>query len=109
MEHSDQSDPEPVRELDWTAVGRPSHAVVTAMADVRDVDPVELEPLYHDVDLEALDALCDRDRDGDCTISFRRGAYEVVIESDGSCSIYGQDESPVDADEEGEAHSATTD
>lgn len=37
-----------------------SHVVVNAVADALDLSPLDLEPLYHHVDPEALDALVDR-------------------------------------------------
>ena len=46
-----------VTTFDWTGATSPSTALISAVATVNDVEPIALEPLFHAVDPDALDAL----------------------------------------------------
>ena len=58
-----------------------SQQVVEAIAALHHGDALELEPLYHSIDTDALDALYGRDeRDGSGpTLTFRTNGYEVTV------------------------------
>lgn len=68
-----------------------SEVVVRRVADREGCDPVSLEPLYHVVDPEALDALVETTRHGldrsPTRVSFTYCGYEVVIERDGTVRV----------------------
>ncbi|MCL9813859.1 HalOD1 output domain-containing protein [Natranaeroarchaeum aerophilus] len=66
---------------------RISTAVVEALADANDVDPLELDPLYEAVDPDALDSLFSTS-DGSTgiphgTVRFTTNGYEVEVTSTG--------------------------
>lgn len=77
----------------------PSIAVVTAVADAKGVDPMELDPLANAVDPEALDRLFASMRDGrlrtEGRLRFELAGCEVTLASDGTVTA-----SPVDAENE---------
>lgn len=79
-----------------TRENRPSRAVVEAVAEADDADPVELTPpLYEVIDSDALDRLFTattaHDRtDGQVTFSYN--GYGVTVRGDGSVSVEEQDE-----------------
>jgi hypothetical protein len=64
---------------------RLSTRVIEAIADERGVDPTELDvPLYWEVDLEALDQLCDT---GDVAVTFTYDATQVTVGSNGRIEV----------------------
>ncbi|WP_247003153.1 HalOD1 output domain-containing protein [Halosolutus gelatinilyticus] len=65
----------------------PSEAVIEAIADVRDVEPIRLDPLYEFVDPEALDRICADRSDADCTVTFAYLEYRVAITDSGVITI----------------------
>lgn len=69
-----------------------THAVVEAVAEVRGVDPVGLEPrLYQAVDPDALNRLFARRADGTPReggrVEFVLAACQVCVEADGSVDV----------------------
>ncbi|MFC7251497.1 HalOD1 output domain-containing protein [Halomicroarcula sp. GCM10025324] len=64
----------------------PVQAIVTALADAADIDPVDLPPISEHVDPAALNALFDphdRTTDGDTVLSFQVDPWNVFVRSDG--------------------------
>lgn len=57
-------------------------AVIEAIADANDVDPLEVDSLYETVDLDALGRLF-RGGDRSGTVSFTAGGCRVVVTADG--------------------------
>lgn len=76
----------------------PSMAVVAALSEVVDGDPVELEPLHDVVDTDALDAFVGvRDTtDGDRSVTFTVAEYAVTVDSDGSVAVAPSGRDPTD-------------
>ena len=66
-----------------------SLSVVEALADSLDTDPVELEPLYHAVDPEALDQLFQKDTPASARVEFTYGGHTVEVRGDGAVLIDG--------------------
>ncbi|MXV62953.1 hypothetical protein GS429_12915 [Natronorubrum sp. JWXQ-INN-674] len=66
-----------------------SLSVIEALADELEADPVDLEPLYHAVDPEALDQLFQRGSTGEARVTFTYEAHEVEVRSDGTVLIDG--------------------
>lgn len=63
------------------AEGRsPSGAIIDAIADHADTSPLELQPLQHSIDLEALDVLLTEN--GDVSVAFEYEDWNLVVESD---------------------------
>lgn len=59
---------------------RTSTRVIEAIADARGVEPTELDvPLYWEIDLEALDQLCDT---GDVAVTFTYDGTIVTVDGD---------------------------
>jgi len=80
----------------WGRNGRPSTAVVEAVADALGREPVDVSPLQHHVDAEALDALvAHQTAEGanGVRVTFEYEEFEVTVDSDGGIEI-----SPVAAD-----------
>ncbi|MFB6108369.1 MAG: HalOD1 output domain-containing protein [Haloplanus sp.] len=71
----------------WTESGRPSMALVDAVADATDREPTEIAPLQHCVDTDALDALFDGSLDTDLHVTFEYDGVYVVVESNGVIEI----------------------
>lgn len=77
--------------FDATGAGQPSSTVIGALATVTDTDPLELEPLYHSIDVEALDRLfahTTKKTGDDClTVSFEVDGWHLVL-ADGEVLVY---------------------
>lgn len=66
-----------------------SMAIVATLAEVMDVDPVELEPLHASVDPDALDALVRvrNGMDGDIHVTLTHEGYTITVSSYGVVTI----------------------
>lgn len=64
-----------------------SLSVIDALADELDTDPVELEPLYHVVDPEALDQLFRESAAGPSRVQFAYGDHTVEVRGDGTVLV----------------------
>ena len=73
-----------------------SQRVVSAVADARDEDPLELPPLYEVIDLDALDSLFNSGLPGGATgpgrVTFTFDDHEVVVHSNGDVDVTPPDE-----------------
>ena len=78
-------------DLDATS---PSMAVVAALSDVMDADPISLEPLSASIDTDALDALLARRRsmDGDVHVRCAHEGWLLTIHSYGVITISSMDD-----------------
>lgn len=65
-----------------------SARVVDAIAVHADSDPLDMEPLYNVVDLDALESIVGRD--ADVRVSFEYGDYTVAVAGDGTVSVDGR-------------------
>jgi hypothetical protein len=73
-------------QLDWSTEETPSHAVVSLVADAKDVRPIDLTPLHETVDPDALDRLFAPTTGGSRTdgyIAFVFEGYHVTVHGDG--------------------------
>lgn len=63
----------------------PSEAVVQQVANSKDVDALDLPPLYRTIDPEALDALVESDGSGgtELDIEFVYHGYDVTVTGEG--------------------------
>lgn len=66
-----------------------SLSVIDALADALDTDPVELEPLYHAVDPEALDRLFGEGTPASARLEFAYGDHRVEVRGDGTILVDG--------------------
>lgn len=63
-------------------------AVVSAVADAKGVDPLELEPLYDVVDADAIDAIfSETDGSSSLELRFTMAGCEVVVGGAGDVSV----------------------
>lgn len=69
----------------------PSERVVRSVSIHADTDPLELPPLSHTVDPDALDVIIDSLEYG--TVEFQYAGYPVTIDSDGTVSVTEASES----------------
>ncbi|THE65824.1 hypothetical protein D8Y22_06455 [Salinadaptatus halalkaliphilus] len=67
----------------------PSLRVVEALAETTDTDPLELEPLYHAIDPEALDRLFQADPNGHASVQFEYASHAIEVRSDGTVAVDG--------------------
>ena len=76
-------------ETTFTAGEPPSIAVVRSVAAIEGVEARELDPLAHDVDTDALDALFEESRDSGPlpTLEFSYAGYRVVVRGDGHVTL----------------------
>lgn len=66
---------------------KPSTAVVLAVAEIRDADPSELDPLYDVVDPEALDRLFTNTSSPVGATQFEYEGFEISIHKGGELHI----------------------
>ncbi len=74
---------------DYSSVGE---AVVDALATVTTLDPLEMDPLYFHIDLDALERILGpklngQRRGGRVTVEFQVAHYDIVVNSDGLVSV----------------------
>lgn len=73
-------------EFDWGKIA-PSTAIVETLAVAMDREPTAIQPLYHAVDPDALDAFLRTDGkrtdDAATVVSFPMASYEVVARATG--------------------------
>ncbi|GAB7019783.1 HalOD1 output domain-containing protein [Halostagnicola bangensis] len=75
---------------EWTEPGRPSTAVIEAIAAVTDSEPVAMPSIYDFIDLEALDTIIANQSTGrtdTISVSFQYDDIDVTVDSDGSIEI----------------------
>nr|WP_273742503.1 HalOD1 output domain-containing protein [Natrinema soli] len=85
---SDISAQENMVEFSENSKNTPVFAVVSAVADAEDVDPVELPPLYEAIDPEALNDLC-TSRSGSSVgkVEFQYAGHDVVVRGTGEVEV----------------------
>lgn len=66
-----------------------SLTIIEALAAELETDPVELEPLYHAVDPEALDQLFQDSSPASARVQFAYGEQTVEVRGDGTILING--------------------
>lgn len=64
----------------------PSVRIVEALATARGADSMDVEPLYGQFDLEAIDTLVENSR-GDLVVEMTVGGYDVTVRGDGSVEV----------------------
>lgn len=71
-----------------------SEQVITAVADARDVDPLDLPPLYNVIDPDALNQLFDQGigGGGPGRVIFTMAGCEVVVHSDTEVEVTAPEE-----------------
>lgn len=80
-----------------------SLAVVTALSEVLDADPIALDPLQETVDTDALDTLVAAGRHSEdvLSVSFTAADHMVTIHSDGTVAVAVGEEEYTEPLEEG--------
>jgi hypothetical protein len=70
----------------------PSAAIIEGLAEVKDVDPLELDPLFEQIDLDALDQLFDHsDGAQSALLSYSLDRWNVFVRQDGHILICDSD------------------
>lgn len=59
-----------------------STAVIATLAEILDVDPTEMDPLFQSIDVESLDALFRGSTDGDVRVTSTVAGREVTVTDD---------------------------
>lgn len=80
--------PETAHQYEWTASTEPSLAVIEAVSDALEIDPLDLEPLGEYVDPDALDALFLEPNSMQGVVSFPFASQFVAVHSDGRIFVY---------------------
>lgn len=92
MGTTESKDAEPVRAFRWTDSDELSRAIITATAEVADVEQDDMEPLYTVVDPDALHKLLTDTEysrtDFDGSIRFEYHGYQVALTGDGRGYLY---------------------
>lgn len=86
----------PVYETQYEAnsEGSPIVVVIEALATVKGVHPLEMDPLYDVIDVEAVDRLFqnqDNESDSPKTLSFAVEGWNVFVREDGSIRLCDRD------------------
>lgn len=72
----------------------PVYAVVSAVAEAEDADPVDLPPLYNAIDPDALnDLFTSRPEQTVERVTFRYVGYDVVVRGNGEVLVHSEQES----------------
>lgn len=82
-----------VSETSWANRSEPSpitEAIIDALVEIEGVDPLDLEPLYYDMNPDVLSALRSQD-DSQWQLLFYTGEYEVRVSSHGTVTVYSND------------------
>lgn len=61
----------------------PSMAVIDAVAEVLDIDPLELDPIFESIDTDALNGLLSGGEESPIHISFRFAGCDVTMSNNG--------------------------
>lgn len=71
--------------FEWSDPDQPSAELVRLLADLRNVDPYELEPLHNYIDTDSLNSLMasTENSSGEVAVTFQFDGYEVRIDSSG--------------------------
>ncbi|MFH5797043.1 HalOD1 output domain-containing protein [Haladaptatus sp. CMAA 1911] len=69
-----------------------SDAVVDAVSTVASIDPLDMDPLYFSIDLDALERIVGpklngRRRSGRVVVEFEVDEYDIAVNSDGLISV----------------------
>ncbi|WP_226011294.1 HalOD1 output domain-containing protein [Halomicrobium salinisoli] len=64
--------------------------IVTAIAERTGADPLEMDPLYDAVDVDAVKAIVGSA--GDASVEFAYHGHTVVVDGDGSVTVTGEAE-----------------
>jgi hypothetical protein len=86
-EPTPDGDENPVRHR-WDGQGRPSVAVVEAVAATIGRDPTEMTPLQRTVDVDALDSLLDGGDGSPVSVSFEYQGLPVTVDGDGGVTVW---------------------
>ena len=68
----------------------PAEAIIDAVADAADVDPLELPPLYEYIDLDAVDNLFQRhggSANSEAVLGFKIQNWNVFVRGDGRIRV----------------------
>lgn len=60
----------------------PSLAVITVISNITGMDPLELDPLYECINVDALDALFTADISSVGQLTFQYSGYEITVGTD---------------------------
>lgn len=74
-------------EREWSETTPPSTALVSAVADAREVDPIDLRPLYEVADADALDSMLVERRATDVTITVEYEGFRATLRGDGRIEL----------------------
>lgn len=74
-----------VAHFDWSS-DTPTTAVVDTVSRLANIDPAELDPLYYQVDTDALDELFEGNGtvSGGVLVTLRWAGYNVTVSGDGT-------------------------
>lgn len=84
----------PVYETCYEGENEPLVAVVEALASVKDVEPLEMEPLYNTIDVDAVNRLFgDHDDSSEPTLalSFSVDGWNIFVRDDGLIRVCDPD------------------
>ena len=85
-----------VARFEWDVTQSPTLALFITVADLLDIHPTKLDPLYPHIDPDALDAIFvrtnDPTRNGAAHIEFSYYDYHVEIRNDGEGFIFDKTE-----------------
>lgn len=78
-----------VEEVEWGAQRKPTEAIVEAIAEATDQDPLDIDPVQNHIDTDALEKLVTSDTtNGDVTVQFEYEAFTVQVEGSGAVEVH---------------------
>ncbi|MXR20344.1 HalOD1 output domain-containing protein [Halobacterium bonnevillei] len=78
-----------VEEVEWGSQRPPTAAIVEAIAEATDQDPLDIDPVQNHVDTDALEKLVTSDTThGDVEVHFEYEAFTVRVEGSGTVEVH---------------------
>lgn len=75
------------QEIEWTRDRSVAIAVVRAIAEAKDCDPVQIESIHGSLDVDAIEGIFASDVDDDVVVSFVHDGTRVVVRGDGTVVV----------------------
>jgi hypothetical protein len=86
---SDRGSSSRVEEVEWGTQRPPTAAVVEAIAEATDQDPLDIDPVQNHVDTDALEKLVTSDTtNGDVVVQFEYEVFTVRVEGSGTVEVH---------------------
>jgi hypothetical protein len=86
---SDSGSSTRVEKVEWGAHRQPTEAIVEAIAEATDQDPLDIDPVQNQIDTDALEKLVTSDTtNGSVAVHFEYEAFTVRVRGSGTVEVH---------------------